>query len=131
MLHYKIIQKANPRKPEEPNKYYAAAVNSGNADFRDFINDIARLSTVNTPDIVAVLESLFQLVPNYLKEGKIVKFGDLGSFTVLLDSAGQEKPEDVSIRDIKQAKIRFIPSKRLKEELNKIDYKKESRKSKN
>ena len=124
MLLYKIIQKANPRKLEEPNKYFAAAVNSGDADFRHFIKDIAQLSTVSTPDIVAVLESLFQIIPEYLKDGRIVKLGDLGSFTILLDSEGKENPGDVSIHSINRAKIRFIPSKLLKQELNKITYRK-------
>lgn len=124
MLFYKIIQKANPRKLDEPNKYFAAAVNSGDADFRRFKEDIAKICTVNTPDIVAVLEALLELIPEYLKDGKIVKLGDLGSFTILLDSEGQKNKSDVTIHTIKRAKIRFIPSKQLKEKFNNMDYKK-------
>jgi predicted histone-like DNA-binding protein len=114
----------NPRNLSQPKKYYAAAITSKNADHRDVINAIAKTSTVSTPDIVAVIESFFQLIPEYLKEGKIINVGDLGSFTVVLESEGQEKESDVHARTVKNVRIRFIPSKRLKEEVNRAEIKK-------
>lgn len=124
MLFYKVIQKANPRKLDEPNKYFAAAVNSGEADFRRFREDIAKRCTVTSPDITAVLQAMVEIIPEYLKDGKIVKLGDLGSFTILLDSEGQDQKSDVSIHTIKGAKIRFIPSKLLKDSFINMDYRK-------
>lgn len=122
MLFYKAVQKANPRKLDEPNKYFAAAVNSGEANYRDLINAMAKNSTVSTPDVLAVIESLFEVIPEFLEEGKIVRLGELGSFTILLQSEGQERKEDVNIHTIKGNRIRFIPSKELKRKLRNIHY---------
>lgn len=118
MIRYKVVERADPRDLDKPKKYYAAPRNIKIATFRDFIDDIADRSIVSTPDIVAVMESLFQLIPTYLSNGRIIKFGDLGTFTIKLVSEGQDTEEEVNAHTIKNVIVRFIPSKLLREKVN-------------
>lgn len=46
------------------------------------------LSTVSPVDVMAVLEACFQTVPAELAEGRIVRFGDFGSFFTTLQKRG-------------------------------------------
>jgi len=128
MIRYKIVQRADPRDLDKPKKYYAAARNDKSVGYRDFIDDIARRSTVNTPDIVAVLEALFQLIPEYLLKGRVVRLGDLGTFTIKLVSDGEESEKEVDRHSIKKVIIRFIASKLMRGKFRSAHFIKYSRK---
>jgi predicted histone-like DNA-binding protein len=122
-IEYRLIPRRNPNDSKEDSKYYAIVVRNKNQSYRDLVNDIADLSTVNHPDVMAVLESLFQLIPKLLKEGKSVPLGDLGDFYLNIRSEGAETEEDFHHSLIKGIMIRFRPSTLLKEEMDKAKYK--------
>jgi predicted histone-like DNA-binding protein len=126
MIRYKIVKRPDPRDLAKPEKYFAAAKNDKSMEFRDFIDDIADRSTVNTPDIVAVLEALFQLIPEYLMMGRIVRLGDLGTFTIKIVSEGEENEKDVNKKSIKNVIVRFIASKLLRNKFKSAHYEKYS-----
>ncbi len=124
MIKYNLIGKVNPRDLTSPKKFYAVPQHNSDVGFRELVRNISKLSTVNPPDIMAVLETLIDVIPESLKQGNIVHLGDLGSFFLTISSNGKENPEEFTSSDITNTRIKFRPGKVLKKEIAQADYKK-------
>lgn len=72
------------------------------------------MSTVSKTDVYAVLIALTEVIPAQLEDGKIIRLGEMGSFTVGLNSHPSDTEEDVSAADVIKLKIRYRPSVLLK-----------------
>jgi predicted histone-like DNA-binding protein len=123
-VKYVLSEKGNPLKPEEPKKWYATAVSTGEVSLKALGKEITQRSTVNHADTLAVLEALTQVLRDRLDEGKIVRFSDFGSFQVAVGSEGAESPDQFSVSRIKTRKIVFRPGTDLKEMLNNLKFEK-------
>jgi predicted histone-like DNA-binding protein len=80
-------------------------------DLQGLVEMISRYSTVNPPDVLAVLESLIRLVPQELAQGRGVQLGRLGSFKLTVSSEGQLRKKDVSPKNVKKINMHFRPGK--------------------
>ncbi|MDY3337930.1 HU family DNA-binding protein [Riemerella anatipestifer] len=124
-VKFTVIQKGNPSKPEEPKKYYASAKASGEVTFRSLSKEIAQGSTtVSDTDVLAVLNDLTKVLSKHLSDGKIVRFGDFGSFQISISSEGAETEDKVTAAKIKSNKILFRPGIELREMLAVAKYEK-------
>ena len=123
-IYYVVIEKRNPMAPEEPKKWYAQAKSITDINLRQLAKKIVQRCTVNAADTVAVLEALNQILVEELSEGKIVRFGDFGSFQVTLGSEGAETEKKFHVGMIKTLKIRFRPGIALRELLNNPTFEK-------
>ncbi|MDY3521420.1 HU family DNA-binding protein [Riemerella anatipestifer] len=124
-VKFTVIQKGNPSKPEEPKKYYASAKASGEVTFRSLSKEIAQGSTtVSDTDVLAVLNDLTKVLSRHLSDGKIVRFGDFGSFQISISSEGAETEDKVTAAKIKSNKILFRPGIELREMLAVAKYEK-------
>ncbi len=112
-IKFKPIQKKNPSKPNEPAKWYAAAVGDGETRLSDLAAYASETSTVSKADILAVMESCFTKVSKDLSEGKIVRIGEYFTLQMSLSSEASEKEEEVTAAKVKKAKINFRPGKML------------------
>ncbi|MDR2057517.1 MAG: HU family DNA-binding protein [Dysgonamonadaceae bacterium] len=121
-VKYVLLEKGNPGKPEEQKKWYASTKNTGEITLKALKKEIIKRTTVNYTDILAVLESLKQVLCEQLKEGKIVRLGDFGSFQVRIESEGAERKEKYTIPLIKSKKVVFRPGAGLKEMLNDLEF---------
>jgi predicted histone-like DNA-binding protein len=121
-VSYVLSEKGNPLKPEEPKKWYASAVSTGDVRLRALGKEITQRSTVSYADTLAVLEALTQVLRDRLGESKIVRFGDFGSFQIAISSEGVETPEQFSVSKIKSRKVVFRPGVELKEVLNNLKF---------
>ena len=112
MIQYNVISRlSRPGDNESPRKYYAISQTSGEVTLQEMAEDLAELSTVNTPDVYAVLESLFRTIPRYIKRGEIVRLGSLGSLTPSISSKGSDTAEEVNASNITSVKVRFNPGR--------------------
>lgn len=118
------LPKKNPRKPEEPARYYAAVQSSGHADLRKLARRISESSTVSSADTLAVLEALLMVVPQELLEGNIVKLGDLGTFRLTVTSTPVETADKITSHNIKSLNVRFTPGKLFKQNMVSAEYEK-------
>lgn len=116
------MQKVNPRKPENPKKWYAISVTKGDISLRELSKEIAEISTVSTVDTMAVIESLLQLIPRHVVAGQIVRLGDFGSFCVRLSSQGTDTEKDWKTHLINKANLCFRPGKELKNQLDNVIF---------
>lgn len=116
MAKYKLIQKKNPQKKDEPAKWYATpsseAPLSGKA-----MTKVATANTTLAPiEMEAALELLAKYIPQQLRQGHTVKLPGLGTFRLLFKSDGADKVDDFRPGTmIKEARVGFIPDKEFRE----------------
>jgi predicted histone-like DNA-binding protein len=123
-VKYTVSQKGNPLKPDDPKKWYAGTKSTGVVSLKSLGKKIALRSTVNQADTLAALEGLTQVLIEELSDGKIVRFGDFGSFQVSIGSEGAESEEKYTASLIKSRKVIFRPGIDLKEMLNNLRFEK-------
>ena len=123
-VKYKVIKKINPLKKDDPKKSYATIANDAEITLKQISKRIAAMSTVNSGDILAVLDLLLQILVEELSNGKTLRFGDFGSFALSLSSEGKDTDDEVTAAVIKAAKILFRPGSDLKKMLATLDYEK-------
>jgi predicted histone-like DNA-binding protein len=120
---YRVIPKRNPNKPDEPQKFYANTKANGEMNFRQLAKDIAAGSTtVSDSDAMAVLNELIKILCRHLGDGKIVRFGEFGSFQTSISSDGAESEDKFKPSLIKGGKILFRPGQDLREMLKNLKY---------
>ncbi len=124
-VKYNVIERKNLLKPTEAPKFYASAKADGEVSFKALAKEIAGAgSTVSDTDVLAVLNDLTKALVKYLAEGKIVRFGDFGSFQVSVSSNGVETAEKFTASNITGNKIQFRPGVDLKAMLATVKYEK-------
>ena len=124
-IKYKLVQKVNPAKPTDPKKFYANLVTRGEVSLRELAKEISTISTVSSPDVMAVIESLLQIIPKHLALGEIVRLGEFGSYSVRLSSEGAASEQAFNSSLIKGLNINFRPGKEVEQALQNISYEKE------
>ena len=124
-VKYNVIERKNPLKPTEASKFYASAKADGEVSFKTLAKEIvAAGSTVSDSDMLTVLNDLNKLLIKPLSEGKIVRFGDFGSFQISVSSEGVEKADKFTANNITGNKIQFRPGAELKAMLATVKYEK-------
>lgn len=124
-VQYTLSEKGNPADQTAPKKFYANAKSTGEVTFRSLSKEIAAGSTtVSDTDVLAVLNDLSKVLSRHLAEGRIVRFGDFGSFSITLSSEGAETADKFNASMIKNAKIAFRPGIDLKETLAVMKFEK-------
>ncbi len=102
---------------EAPPKYYAMALHDVTMDLNSLALDIAGRCTVRRSDVHGVLMALMDSILAQLAEGKIVSFGELGTFCVNLKSEGADTVEDFVPSMVAGKKIVFRPTKELRDKV--------------
>lgn len=127
-VKYTLSEKGNPGNPTAPKKWYANAKADGELSFRELSKEIAQGSTtVSDTDVMAVLNDLIKVLGRNLSNGKIVRFGDFGSFQLTITSEGVETEQAFNAKLIKSAKIQFRPGKDLKDVTKTVTFEKYKR----
>lgn len=123
-VKFKVVEKGNPLKPNDPKKHYASAVAAGEITLKQLSKRISTMSTVNSGDILAVLDLLVQTMSEELSEGNIVRLGDFGSFQLSISAEGQATADKVNGTTVKNTKIVFRPGKDLKNVAKTVEFEK-------
>ncbi len=123
-VKFNVISRINPLKPTEKKKFYANIKNDGETTLKQLSKRVGTMSTVNSADVLAVLDTLLQVMQDELSQGRIVRFGEFGSFAVSLSSEGKEKESEITAASVKSAKLLFKPGKDLKNMLTTLEFQK-------
>ncbi|WP_439183645.1 HU family DNA-binding protein [Carboxylicivirga taeanensis] len=124
IIKFKIITRGNPRQPELPKKHYATIVRPRNVTLETLAKRISEISPVNELDTLTTLTALSRVIPEFLTAGATVEMGDLGRLQVSISSEGTDTEEDFSKALIKNCKVSFQPSVKVKETLKAAKYEK-------
>ncbi len=117
MIKSKLTGRKNPLLRTDPPKFYATALHEVTMDLNSLAIDIAGRCTVRRSDVHGVLMAMMDSIPAQLAEGKIVSFGELGTFCINLRSEGADTKEDFLPSMITGKKIVFRPTKELREKV--------------
>lgn len=123
-IKFVVHERVNPRDKDAPRKFYPVAKSSGNMNLKRISNRIASMSTVNSGDVLAVLDLLVQVMKEELANGNIISLGEFGSFMISLNGTGGAKKEDVSSTSVNYANLRFRPGEDLNNMLLTLKYEK-------
>ena len=121
-MMYSITKCQNPLNREADSKYYASAEYGEEIDVNALAKEISKSCTLTPADIVAVIESFLDKMPQYLKSSNRIRLNKFGIFKLSFSSVGHDKAEDVSSNDIKSLRVLFTPSAELKKELSDVSY---------
>ncbi len=117
-LKYSVVAKKNPSDKDAPFKYYPQPISSGESGFKSLAKKIQKNTGQNYADVIGVLAALEDLLPEEIKDGMIIRLGDIGSFYPGYKTTASDTPEEVSARNIEQVKIKFRPDKDFLEQVN-------------
>jgi predicted histone-like DNA-binding protein len=124
-VKFKVIERGEPGVTGGgEKKFYASPNMSGEMTITELTTSIEKISTVSGADIRAVLYSLIDVMKDALRNGEIVRLGELGSLRISFSSEGKETEEEVNSSCIKSAKVLFSPGKELKTMLKTLEYSK-------
>lgn len=125
-IEYSLAERGNPANAQASKRWYAVARSQGETTVRDIAGRINQMSTVSTIDVMAVLEAFFQTVPDELAAGRIVRFGDFGSFSVSLQSDGADSEKEFVVGNINNVKVLFRPGKLFAQAMQGASFRKVS-----
>lgn len=123
-VKFKVVERGNPLKPTDPKKFYATSVSNGEISLKQLSKRISSMSTVNSADVLAVLDTLIQAMNEELADGKIVRLGDFGSFQISISAQGMTTAQAVNSNSVTNTRINFRPGKDLKNMLQTLSFEK-------
>lgn len=121
-MMYSVTKRQNPLNREADSKYYASAEYGEEIDVNALAKEIFKSCTLTPADVVAVIESFLDKMPQYLKSSNRIRLNKFGIFKLSFSSIGHKKAEDVNSNDIKNLRVLFTPSAELKKELSDVSY---------
>jgi len=124
MVRFKAMERVDPRDLTLPKKYYAQIVNGDDVNFDELADLISKMSNLNYGEVLGALGTLIEIIELQLRHGRQVHLSTLGTFFLTLASEGKAKGEELTSDQIKTAKIRFRPGKRLKRLINNLEFEK-------
>ena len=91
--------------------WYPEAITVGKPVTTDQVADrLALISTVSRGDTYAVLKDFGVVMAAFMAEGRTVKLEGVGTFYYTINAdKGIAKPEEVTAKQIKNVRVRFIP----------------------
>ena len=115
MINYSISLRANPYDKDAPKKAYANAQCTEIMTLEKFAEHISNHnSKYNRADIRAVLTQAVDCMREQLLAGQRIQLGDLGTFSVHIDSMGANSLEDYNPAiHVEALKVRWKPGTRF------------------
>lgn len=115
-VNYKLVQKKNPQKKEEPAKWYAVPNSAKPLAQKALTRAATENTTTAAIEMEAAMELLAAFIPRQLQQGHTVNVPGLGSFRLTFKSEGVEDVEKFNAGlMIKSPRILFTPAKELRE----------------
>ena len=89
ILKYKMVTRINPQNKSEQPKWYAKAVQDRTIDFEDLVTHMSEHNSPYSRGVIhGVLTDMLDCVKELVLDGKSVRLGDLGLFSVGLMTSG-------------------------------------------
>lgn len=125
-VNFKAIARKNPQDLTLAPLFYAIVENKDQTNIKRLTQLVSDGSTVRENDIHAVLIGLVNVIIDELAQGRSVELGTLGTFRLSISSSSSPTTEDVTVGNIKKAKILYRPGPELREKLKILQFTKVS-----
>ena len=123
---YSVVQRTNPKDNMAEPKWYAQGQRRYLYDIDRLCADIEKASSMTRGDIRSVILDALDFIKQRLAEGCSVQLGELGSFSVALQSIGADTEEAFDAAHISSARVAFRQGRELKEMCRGLQYEKVS-----
>jgi len=123
-VKYAVVQQKYDITGKGVLKYFAKAQSTGEMDFSSICETISDRGTATKGDVMAAIDGCIYAMKSALKEGRIVRLGDFGSFQVGVSSEGTLTEKEFNSSKIKSAHILFRPGSDLTTMLSNLSYQK-------
>lgn len=101
---------------EDAKRWYPQLVNNGEVSFDELCEQVAEESALSSADVKGVMDRLIRVLSRNLKEGRLVRCGELGSFRFALRSSGVINKEDYDPETMmREPSVVYTPGKLLKD----------------
>ena len=98
ILKYKMVPRRHPQNKNEQPKWYAKAVQDRTIDFEDLVTLMSEHNSPYSRGVIhGVLTDMLDCVKELVLDGKSVRLGDLGLFSVGLKTTGAKVREKWSV----------------------------------
>jgi predicted histone-like DNA-binding protein len=118
---FKSIKRVNPQDQSDQ-KYYATIKSKELISFDELILQISDGSSLRESDIRAAVTALLNVMIKQLTAGRSIQLGDLGNFSLGINSDGVVNEEEVNASLIKRVKIRYRATAKLKRKLKSLHF---------
>ena len=124
-IKYKVVVKrpGGIGKESKP-KYYPTITKTRMLELDGLSDYISDGSGFNRATIYGVAELLSNVIPELLKDGYSIKFGNLGIFSLSIKGEGRDSPKEVNSTKIREVKVHFRPTPVFKRKLLSTKFKK-------
>jgi len=127
MINYAVVPRVNPQDITSDPKFYAVAQYVKNYDINEFAKHIASHGCVySRADIAAVLTMAVDCIKEQLMDGNKVTLGDLGAFSITLNSLGTETREQFVPAKIYKVNATWTPGKIFRSLIDEAKFQKVS-----
>jgi len=123
-VKYSVVQQKYDITGKGVLKYFAKAQSTGEMDFSSICETISDRGTATKGDVMAAIDGCIYAMKTALKECRIVRLGDFGSFQVGVSSEGTLTEKEFTSSKIKSAHILFRPGSDLTTMLSNLSYQK-------
>lgn len=121
-IKFKITEKINPSKLNEPMKYYATIVYGETIKDEALLKKMAKLCSVNDIDMTTTLLALSRVVQQEIREGNCLNVKGLGTFYPTIKSEGTTESKKANKSLIKAVSASFRPASELKTALASAEF---------
>ena len=122
-INFKMVPKKNILVSPPQVKYYPCAIHKGEEDLDSLAEMVASRSSMSKADCYGVIIGLTEVIAEALAAGRIVRIDSLGSFQITVQGTPADTLEELGKANIKSAKIKYTPSKRMKIKLEGLTFK--------
>ena len=97
-MKYKVVSRINPQNKSEQPKWYAKSVQDRTIDFEDLVTHMSEHNSPYSRGVIhGVLTDMLDCVKELVLDGKSVRLGDLGLFSVGLKTTGAKSRDRWSV----------------------------------
>lgn len=116
-VYYKVSPVKSHFEPEGKVRYIARPSKRKKITIDQVSKMISERSSLSKPDVMGVLYSFAELVPELIKDNYIVQLKPLGVYSLSFKSKSVENPEDISFRSVTEVRMQFRPDPEVKRKL--------------
>lgn len=117
-----VVRPSKPGEKGSEKKFYAVSKTNGTSSMKTLCKLISARSTVFVGRCEGGMDNLNFVLDMELQEGRIVKFGDFGSFRISVSSDGVTDKKDFNSSMLRPPRIIFTPGGELKDTKKTLEY---------
>jgi predicted histone-like DNA-binding protein len=122
-LFFRKIQKKNMKDPDGPKLWYPVLRSVGVVGEKELGILLANETTLNPKEAEMAIHQLQKILLRVMLDSKTVRLGEVGNYRLTAFTESSETKEEVTAEKIKQINMRFLPTKYVREQLQKATFK--------